>query len=157
MTNGPSTRQRSVATNEIELHVTEAGPEDGFPVVLAHGFPELGYSWRHQIPVLADSGYHVIAPDQRGYGRSSRPQDVTEYDIVHLTDDLLGLADDAGAERAAFVGHDWGAIVAWQMSVLHPARVAGVAGLSVPFQRRGSSAPMSSSSPRRSSVKWTMS
>lgn len=134
--------ERVVPTNGVKLFVREAGPADGPLVILSHGFPELSYSWRHQIAVLADAGYHVVAPDQRGYGRSSRPDGIAAYDIVHLVDDLLGLLDDAGAERAAFVGHDWGAIVAWQMSVLHPARVAGVAGLSVPFQRRGSSAPM---------------
>ena len=88
----PSTRERRVATNGIELHLVEAGPEDGHPVVLAHGFPELSYSWRHQIPALADAGYHVLAPDQRGYGRSDRPDAIEDYDIHHLTDDLLGRA-----------------------------------------------------------------
>lgn len=136
------TRERTVRTNGVELVVREAGPDDGPIVILAHGFPELSYSWRHQMPVLAAAGYHVIVPDQRGYGRSSRPDRVDEYDIVHLTDDLLGLLDDAGAEQALFVDHDWGAIVVWHMSVLHPERVAGVAGLSVPFQRRGPSPPI---------------
>ncbi len=136
----PSTRERRVATNGIELHLVEAG--EGYPVVLAHGFPELSYSWRHQIPVLADAGYRVLAPDQRGYGQSDRPTDISDYDIVHLTDDLLGLLDDIGAERAVFVGHDWGAIVVWQMSVLHPDRVAGVVGMSVPFIPRGPVPPV---------------
>ena len=94
----PSTRERRVATNGIELHVVEAGPDDGPVVVLAHGFPELAYSWRHQIPALAAAGYRVLVPDQRGYGRSSRPEAISDYDIVHLTDDLLGLLDDVGAE-----------------------------------------------------------
>lgn len=136
----PSTRERRVPTNGVELHVVEAG--EGFPVVLAHGFPELAYSWRHQIPALADAGYEVICPDQRGYGRSDRPDAITDYDIHHLTDDLLGLLDEAGHERAVFVGHDWGSMVVWQMSVLHPERVAGVVGMSVPFLPRGPMPPV---------------
>jgi pimeloyl-ACP methyl ester carboxylesterase len=136
----PSTRERRVATNGIELHVVEAG--EGFPVVLAHGFPELSYSWRHQIPALADAGYKVIAPDQRGYGQSDQPEAITDYDIHHLTDDLLGLLDEAGHERAVFVGHDWGSMVVWQMALLHPERVAGVVGMSVPFLPRGPMPPV---------------
>jgi len=138
----PSTRERRVATNGIDLHLVEAGPTDGYPVVLAHGFPELSYSWRHQIPALADAGFHVLAPDQRGYGRSDQPDAIGDYDIIHLTDDLLGLLDDIGADNAVFVGHDWGSIVVWQMSVLHPERVAGVMGMSVPFLPRGAMSPL---------------
>jgi pimeloyl-ACP methyl ester carboxylesterase len=138
----PTPRERRVATNGIELHLVEAGPADGFPVVLAHGFPELAWSWRHQIPALAEAGYHVLAPDQRGYGRSSRPEAIDDYDIVHLTDDLLGLLDDVGAERAVFVGHDWGSMVVWQQSLLHPERVKGVVGMSVPFLPRGPMSPV---------------
>jgi pimeloyl-ACP methyl ester carboxylesterase len=136
----PSTRERRIATNGIELHVVEAG--EGFPVVLAHGFPELSYSWRHQVPALADAGYHVLAPDQRGYGRSDRPEAIEDYDMVHLTDDLLGILDDIGAEKAVFVGHDWGSMVVWQMSLMHPDRVAGVVGMSVPFIPRGPMPPV---------------
>ncbi|MDP1820524.1 MAG: alpha/beta hydrolase [Acidimicrobiales bacterium] len=135
-----SATTRTVATNGVELAVTDAG--DGFPIVLAHGFPELSYSWRHQVPALAAAGYRVLAPDQRGYGRSSRPEAIEDYDIVHLTDDLLGLVDDIGAERAVFVGHDWGSMVVWNMALLHPDRVAGVAGLSVPFVPRGPMPPV---------------
>jgi pimeloyl-ACP methyl ester carboxylesterase len=133
-------RERTVATNDVELHVVEAG--EGFPVVLAHGFPELAYSWRHQIPALAAGGCHVIAPDQRGYGRSSRPDAVDAYDIAHLTGDLIGLLDEVGEERAVFVGHDWGALVVWQLALLYPERVAGVAGMSVPFIPRGPMPPV---------------
>ena len=133
---------RTVTTNGVDLHVVDEGPEDGPLVVLAHGFPELSYSWRHQIPALAHAGYRVLAPDQRGYGRSSRPDPIADYDIAHLTDDLLGLLDDVGAERAAFVGHDWGSMVVWQMSLLHPDRVAGVCGMSVPFLPRGPMPPV---------------
>jgi pimeloyl-ACP methyl ester carboxylesterase len=131
----PATRIR---TNGIELAVHEAGPR-GRPIVLSHGFPEIAYSWRHQIGPLAAAGYHVIAPDQRGYATSSRPSAVEEYDIEHLSKDLLGLLDHYGYERAVFVGHDWGAIVVWGLSVLYPERVAGVINLSVPFLARGES------------------
>lgn len=133
---------RLVETNGIELEVYEAGPEDGVPIVLCHGFPELAYSWRHQIPVLADAGYRVIAPNQRGYGRSGKPAAVTEYDIHHLTADLTGLLDRYGIDKAIFCGHDWGGMVVWQMALMHPNRVAGVIGLNTPFMPRGPSDPI---------------
>lgn len=133
--------QRLVDTNGVTLRVTEAG-EHGAPVVLlAHGFPELAYSWRHQIPALADAGFHVLAPDQRGYGGSSRPDDIAAYDVAALTGDLIGLLDDVGADRAVWIGHDWGAPVAWNAAQLHPDRVAAVAGLSVPPVPRPQVAP----------------
>jgi pimeloyl-ACP methyl ester carboxylesterase len=132
---------RTIAVNGVELHVVEDGPADGPPVILAHGFPELAYSWRHQIPALAAAGYRVLAPDQRGYGRSSRPEAIADYDIEHLSADLVGLLDDIGAERAAFVGHDWGSMVVWQTALLHPERVAGVCGMSVPFSPRAQRPP----------------
>ncbi|MDQ1396214.1 MAG: hypothetical protein QOG64_1473 [Acidimicrobiaceae bacterium] len=128
-------RERTVAVNGVELHVTEAG--EGYPVVLAHGFPELGYSWRHQLPALAGAGFRAVAPDQRGYGRSSRPPAIEDYDILALTGDLLALLDEMGEERAIFVGHDWGSMVVWQLALLAPERVAGVVGMSVPFLPRG--------------------
>jgi pimeloyl-ACP methyl ester carboxylesterase len=112
--------------------VIEAGDRGAPVVVLAHGFPELAYSWRHQIPALAEAGYHVLAPDQRGYGGSSRPDAIEAYNIHELTADIVGLLDDVGAERAVWVGHDWGAAVAWNAPLLHPDRVAAVAALSVP-------------------------
>jgi pimeloyl-ACP methyl ester carboxylesterase len=124
--------ERLVETNGVQLRVVEAGDRGAPVVVLAHGFPELAYSWRHQIPALADAGYHVLAPDQRGYGGSSRPDAVEAYDIHALTADIVGLLDDVDAERAVWVGHDWGAVVAWNAPLLHPDRVAAVAGLSVP-------------------------
>ncbi|HUQ40705.1 MAG TPA: alpha/beta hydrolase, partial [Acidimicrobiales bacterium] len=124
--------QRTIATNGVELQVAEAGPADGPLVVLCHGFPEVAYSWRHQVPALADAGYHVMAPDQRGYGHSSRPDAITDYDLPHLTGDLLGLLDHAGQDQAVFVGHDWGAIIVWDMALRHPDRVKGVVGMSVP-------------------------
>ena len=127
-------RERTLQTNGVDLHVLDAG--DGVPVVLAHGFPELAYSWRHQIPALAAAGYRVLAPDQRGYGRSSRPEAIEDYDILHLAGDLIALVDDLGEERAVFVGHDWGSIIVWQLAQLYPERVAGVVGMSVPFVPR---------------------
>jgi pimeloyl-ACP methyl ester carboxylesterase len=134
--------ERLVDTNGVQLRVVEAGDRGAPVVVLAHGFPELAYSWRHQIPVLADAGYHVLAPDQRGYGGSSRPDAIEAYNIHELTADLVGLLDDVGAERAVWVGHDWGAIVVWNMPLLHPDRVAAVAALSVPPLPRARRPPM---------------
>lgn len=124
--------ERAIATNGVQLHTLEAG-EPGAPVVvLAHGFPELAYSWRHQIPALAAAGYHVLAPDQRGYGRTTRPTDIAAYNIAELSADLIGLLDDVGADKAVFIGHDWGSPVVWSSAQLHPDRVAAVVGMSVP-------------------------
>src|SRR5688500_9534580 len=127
-------RERTVHGDGIDLLVTEAG--DGPPVILAHGFPELAFSWRHQLPALAAAGYHAIAPDQRGYGGSTRPEAIEDYDIEHLTGDPVGLLDELGRERAVFGGRDWGSMVVWQLALLHPERVAGVVGMSVPFLPR---------------------
>ncbi|UKJ65859.1 alpha/beta hydrolase [Cellulosimicrobium cellulans] len=132
-----------VAVNGIELEVFEAGRENaGRPVVLCHGWPELAFSWRHQMAALAAAGYHVIAPNQRGFGRSSRPAEVSDYDVVHLTGDLVGLLDHFGYEDATFVGHDWGANVVWTAAVLHPTRVREVVALSVPYMERGEVPPL---------------
>jgi len=132
-----------IAVNGIELEVFEAGQENaGNPIVLCHGWPELAFSWRHQMGALAAAGYHVIAPNQRGYGNSSRPAEVSDYDIVHLCDDLVGLLDHFGYEDAAFVGHDWGANVVWSAAVLHPTRVNKVIALSVPYMERGEVPPL---------------
>lgn len=136
---GPT--ERLVDTNGVKLRVIEAGDRGAPVVLLAHGFPELAYSWRHQIPVLAEAGYHVLAPDQRGYGGSSCPDAIEAYNIHELTADMVGLLDDVGAERAIWVGHDWGAIVSWNAPLLHPDRVAGVAALSVPVVPRPRTAP----------------
>jgi pimeloyl-ACP methyl ester carboxylesterase len=122
-----------IATNGIEMHVVSAGPADGPPVVLCHGFPELWYSWRHQLRALAEAGYRALAPDLRGYGGSSRPTEVEQYGADNLTADLCGLLDHFGYDEAAFVGHDWGAIVVWEMGRLHPARVSSLFAMSVPY------------------------
>ena len=129
----PDIQERTVATNGVQLHVAEAG--EGRPVILCHGFPESGYSWRHQVPALAAAGYRALAPDQRGYGDSSRPSAVADYGIRQLCEDLLGLLDDIGEERAVFVGHDWGALIVWDLATLYPDRVEAVVGVSVPFFR----------------------
>jgi pimeloyl-ACP methyl ester carboxylesterase len=115
----------------VTLDVHEAG--DGLPVVLCHGFPELAYSWRHQIAALADAGYHALAPDQRGYGGSDRPSDIEAYGLDHLTSDLVGLLDARGIEKAVFAGHDWGGFIAWAMPLLHPDRCLGVIGVNTPY------------------------
>ena len=127
-----------VQVNGIELEVFEAGQQNrGKPIVLCHGFPEHAYSWRHQIPALAKVGYHVIVPNQRGYGNSSHPAELTDYDIEHLTGDLVSLLDHYGYENATFVGHDWGANVVWSLALLHPGRVNKLINLALPYQERG--------------------
>lgn len=129
-----------IDVNGVTLEVFTAGngaTHDAGPIVLCHGFPELAYSWRHQIPALAAAGHHVIVPNQRGYGRSSQPEAVTDYDIHQLCGDLVGLLDHFGYDDAVFVGHDWGAIVVWNLALLHPHRVRALANLSVPLLIRG--------------------
>jgi pimeloyl-ACP methyl ester carboxylesterase len=123
--------QRTIATNGIELSVAEEG--EGRPVILCHGFPELAYSWRHQLPALAEAGYRAIAPDMRGFGGSSVPPDVEDYDVLTVGRDILGLLDALGEERAVLVGHDWGANITWTLALTHPERVEAVVGMSVPY------------------------
>jgi pimeloyl-ACP methyl ester carboxylesterase len=121
------------ATDPVRLAVPEAGDGAGRPaVVFCHGFPELAYSWREQVEAVADAGFRAVAPDQRGYGASSAPPDVADYDLGHLCGDLADLLDALEIERAVFVGHDWGGWVAWGMPVLFPERCAGVAGVCTP-------------------------
>jgi epoxide hydrolase A/B len=129
---------RSIQTNGISMHIAEAGT--GPLVVMLHGFPELWYSWRHQLAALADAGYHAVAPDQRGYGQTDRPADARQYTQFHLVGDVIGLLDALDAESAVVVGHDWGAPVAWNTALLRPDRVRGIIALSVPYRPRG---PMS--------------
>ena len=133
---------RTVQTNGIDMHLAEAGPPGRPLVVLCHGFPELWYSWRHQLPALADAGFHATAPDQRGYGQTTAPRPVADYDIDHLSADLIGLLDVMGEEQAVFVGHDWGAMVAWDLALRAPDRVRGVVGMSVPFVPRLPAPPL---------------
>jgi pimeloyl-ACP methyl ester carboxylesterase len=131
---------RFVETNGIRMHIAEAG--SGPLVLLLHGFPEVWYSWRHQLVALAGAGFHAVAPDQRGYGRTERPDEVERYTMLHLVGDVIGLLDALGEERAVVVGHDWGAPVAWNTALMRPDRVRGVIALSIPYHPRGSSAPV---------------
>lgn len=129
-----------VETNGIRMAYYEKG--EGIPVVFSHGFPELGYSWRYQLDALAAAGYRAIAPDQRGYGQTDRPEAIDQYTINHLCDDLAGLLDALEIEKAIFCGHDWGGFVVWSMALLHPDRVAGVIGVNTPFLGRPAIPPI---------------
>lgn len=126
---------RFIQTNGIQMHLAEQG--SGPLVVLLHGFPESWYSWRHQLQALADAGFHAVAPDQRGYGQTDRPDDVRTYSQLHLVGDVIGLLDALGESQAVVMGHDWGAPVAWNTALLRPDRVRGVVGMSVPYAPRG--------------------
>jgi len=123
---------RTMEVNGVALSVDDRGTGD--PVVLLHGFPELAYSWRFQIPALVDAGYRVISFDQRGYGGSDKPDAVEAYDLEHLVGDVVGVLDRLGIDTATIVGHDWGSIVAWTMAVTRPARVSRVVSLNVPYR-----------------------
>ncbi|MBK8839824.1 MAG: alpha/beta hydrolase [Hyphomonadaceae bacterium] len=125
---------RTIDSNGVKLRVAEMGK--GPLVILVHGFPESWYSWRHQIPALAAAGYHVVAPDMRGYGKSDKPGPVEDYDIKHLTGDLVAIVDAMGEKTATLVGHDWGAVVSWNAMLLHPDRFNGYAAMSVPYRGR---------------------
>jgi pimeloyl-ACP methyl ester carboxylesterase len=131
----PEVTHRMIETNGIRLHVAERGSRP--LVILCHGFPECWYSWRHQLGALAQAGFHAVAPDLRGYGRSDRPEEVEKYTILHDIGDIVGLVDALGEEQAVIAGHDIGATVAWQAAVLRPDRFRAVVALSVPFRPRG--------------------
>lgn len=137
----PGVAHSQVPVNGIELHVAEEG--NGSPVVLLHGFPELWYSWRAQLEALAAAGYRAIAPDLRGYGASSAPPDIDDYGLEEVCGDFAALLDHLRYEQAVFVGHDWGATVAWRLALAHPDRVRAVVGMSVPFVPRGPAPPVS--------------
>jgi len=131
---------RFIESNGITMRIAEAGT--GPLVLLAHGWPESWYSWRHQMTMLADAGYHVVAPDMRGYGETDKPAAVDDYDIDHLAGDLVGILDALGEETAILVGHDWGAIVAWSTVLLHPSRFTALIAMSVPYGGRVAQSPM---------------
>ena len=133
-----------IETNGIKLHVVMAGPKDGQPVFLLHGFPEFWRGWRKQIEPLAQAGYRVIVPDQRGYNLSDKPKGIKAYSIDKLVDDILGLMDALEYEKVNLIGHDWGAVVAWTLAIWHPERLHKLGILNVPhpavmlnFLRRG--------------------
>lgn len=132
-------KHRTIQTNGINLHIAEAG--EGPLVLLCHGWPESWYSWRHQLPALAAAGYHVVAPDMRGYGQSDAPAEIERYTVFHLVGDMVGLLDALGARDCTIVGHDWGSVVAWNAALLRPDRFRAVCGMSVPFFPRGPMPP----------------
>jgi pimeloyl-ACP methyl ester carboxylesterase len=127
-------KHRHIATNGIRLHIAEAG--EGPLVLLLHGWPELWYSWRHQLPALAEAGYHAVAPDVRGYGQSDKPEPIEAYAMKVILQDYLGLLDAFGEEHAVVIGHDWGAPMAWNSAALYPERYRAVVGMSVPHLGR---------------------
>ncbi len=131
----PGLTSRDMATEDgLTLKLYEMG--EGPLVVLIHGWPELAYSWRYQMPALSAAGYKVVAPDMRGYGQSDAPAEIEPYTIQKLTRDIVSIIDAYGAEDATIVGHDWGAIVSWHTNLLHPTRVNAHAALSVPYHGR---------------------
>ena len=131
---------RTIPVNGIEMFLLEQG--EGPLVVLCHGWPELSYSWRHQVPALAAAGFHVVAPDMRGYGGTSAPEDINAYTLFDLVGDVVGLVDALGEKQAVVVGHDWGAPVAWHCAMFRPDIFTKVAGLSVPPPLRGRGRPL---------------
>jgi pimeloyl-ACP methyl ester carboxylesterase len=126
---------RTVKTNGIQMHIAEQG--SGPLVLLCHGFPESWYSWRHQLKALSEAGFHVVAPDMRGYGQTDRPDGIDQYTLLHLVGDMVGVLDAMGEQTAVIAGHDWGAPVAWHCALLRPDRFRAVIGLSVPYRGRG--------------------
>jgi pimeloyl-ACP methyl ester carboxylesterase len=128
----PEIEHDEVRTNGIDLHVAMAGPEDGEPVVLLHGFPEFWYGWRHQMPALANAGYRVVVPDQRGYNRSDKPDGIDAYRMGRLSADVVALVESEGRDAAHVVGHDWGAGVAWDAALRYPERVDRLGIINVP-------------------------
>jgi non-specific protein-tyrosine kinase len=131
---------RTISANGLEFFIREAG--SGPLVLLCHGWPELSYSWRHQLAPLAEAGYHVVAPDMRGFGRTSAPQEIGAYTIFDNVGDVVALVRALGATSAAIIGHDWGAPVAWHAALFRPDVFPAVAGLSVPPPQRGRTRPL---------------
>ena len=140
----PNISNRRVATNGIHLSIAEQIPEsaNGQLIVLLHGFPESWYSWRHQFAPLAAAGYHVVAPDMRGYGDSDHPEPIESYNQVEVTNDVIGLIASLGYATAIVIGHDWGAPTAWSTALNHPTVVSAVGALSVPFSPRAEMPPL---------------
>ena len=130
---------QQIQTNGITMHIAEAG--NGHLVVLLHGFPEVWYAWRHQLPALAEAGYHAIAPDLRGYGETDIPDTIDSYSTITMTEDIRGLLNALNAEKAVIIGHDIGAHIAWLFAELYPQRVSAVVGLSVAWHPRADLPP----------------
>lgn len=125
-------RSTNIDTNGVRLHIVEAGPEDGELVILLHGFPEFWRGWAKQIDPLAEAGYRVVVPDQRGYNLSEKPEGVEAYQLDILAKDILGILSAYNREQAVVVGHDWGAAVAWHIATYYPQVVKKLVILNVP-------------------------
>jgi pimeloyl-ACP methyl ester carboxylesterase len=132
--------ERQLKVNGIDMHVTEQG--SGPLVILCHGWPELSYSWRHQLPPIAEAGFHAVAPDMRGYGQTSAPKDISDYSIFHMTGDIVELVAALGEKQPTVIGHDWGAPIAWHCAMFRPDVFTAVVGLSVPPRPRGAARPL---------------
>ena len=132
---------RMIETNGISMRIAEAG-DSGPLLLLAHGWPESWYNWRHQMTFFANNGYRVVAPDMRGYGKTDAPAAVEDYDIVTLAGDMVGILDALGEETAIMVGHDWGSIVAWNTVLMHPERFDALIAMSVPYGGRAPQSPL---------------
>jgi pimeloyl-ACP methyl ester carboxylesterase len=137
----PTWTERVVESKVTGLPIQLMEQGKGPPVLLLHGFPELAYSWRRQLPAIADAGYRVIVPNQRGYGRSGCPEGAAHYTQLYLVGDMVGLLDALEEPTAVVIGHDWGAVVAWNCALLRPDRFRAVAALSAVFNARGSRRP----------------
>lgn len=132
---------RFIETNGIRMRLATIG-NSGPLVIMAHGWPESWYSWRHQMVAVAAEGYRVVAPDMRGYGATNAPSNVEDYDIVQLAADMVGIVDAYGEEQAILMGHDWGSIVAWNTVLLHPDRFSALVAMSVPYGGRAAESPL---------------
>ncbi|KAJ0398793.1 hypothetical protein P43SY_007406 [Pythium insidiosum] len=132
---GPWTHAFAQAAGDVRLHYVHAGPVDGLPVVLVHGWPDLWFGWRHQIKALeATQAYRVIVPDLRGFGQSSTPVEIEKYGAKNIADDLAALLDALDIDKAVFIGHDWGGAMVWRMCLYHPERVLAVCGVCTPYK-----------------------
>lgn len=132
---GGDLRHRMIATNGIRLHAVEAGPEEGPLLIFLHGFPEIWYGWRGQIAPFAESGFRILAPDQRGYNTSDKPRGIRAYGIEPVVGDIVGLIDEAGREKAYIAAHDWGGMAAWWLALKHPDRIERLALLNCPHPK----------------------
>ena len=136
-----------VATNGINMAVYEQGEPGNPAIVFCHGFPELAYSWRYQMGPVSAAGYHCLSPDQRGFGLTGGPEDPSQYDLQYFCDDLIGMLDAKGIEKAVFCGHDWGGAVVWSMGRLYPDRCAGIIGLNTGARRPADLPPLEDPEP----------
>lgn len=133
-------QHRFIQTNGIRMHFVEQGK--GYPVLFIHGYPELWYSWRAQVPALAQAGFHAIAPDLRGYGETEKPPKIEDYAIKKIVGDIVGLLDALKIKKTIIVGHDWGGIIVWQVALMAPERIERVISLNTPYRGRAQARPI---------------